>query len=113
MSPVPGGRSTTSRSSPPQSVSRRSWRNADVAIGPRHTTACPGVSIEPIEMNARQLGDFVFVDGRGKFQVESNGQVNDLLLTYLDVWAKRGGSWQMVHWHSARMPPPAAPAPPR
>jgi ketosteroid isomerase-like protein len=63
-------------------------------------------SIEPLEMNARQLGEFVFIDGRGKFQVESNGQTNDLLLTYLDVWAKRGTSWQMVHWHSARMPAP-------
>ena len=70
-------------------------------------------SIEPIEINARQLGEFVFVDGRGKFQVQSNGQTNDLLLTYLDVWVKRNGTWQMVHWHSARMPPPAAPAPPK
>ncbi|MEO5820643.1 MAG: nuclear transport factor 2 family protein [Vicinamibacteraceae bacterium] len=69
-------------------------------------------SIEPLEMNARQLGEFVFLDGRGKFQVESNGQTNDLLLTYLDVWTKRNGTWQMVHWHSARMPPPAPPAPP-
>jgi ketosteroid isomerase-like protein len=63
--------------------------------------------IEPTSMNARVLGEFVFVDGRGKFQVESNGQTNDLDLTYLDVWAKRNGAWQMVHWHSARMPAPA------
>ena len=69
-------------------------------------------SIEPLEMKARQMGEFVFIDGRGKFQVESNGQTNDLLLTYLDVWTKRNGKWQMVHWHSARMPQPAAmPAP--
>ena len=64
-------------------------------------------SIEPIDMKARALGDLVFIDGRAKVKVESNGQVNDLLLTYLDVWAKRNGTWQMVHWHSARMPPPA------
>jgi ketosteroid isomerase-like protein len=68
------------------------------------------VSIEPLEMKARQIGDLVFIDGRGKFKVESNGQVNDLLLTYLDVWTKQSGTWQMVHWHSARMPAPAAPA---
>ena len=61
-------------------------------------------------MKARALGDLVFIDGRAKVKVESNGQVNDLLLTYLDVWAKRNGTWQMVHWHSARMPPPAPPA---
>jgi hypothetical protein len=69
-------------------------------------------SIEPIDMKARALGDLVFIDGRAKVKVESNGQVNDLLLTYLDVWAKRNGTWQMVHWHSARMPQPAAPAAP-
>jgi hypothetical protein len=69
-------------------------------------------SIEPLEMKARQMGDFVFIDGRGKFQVESNGQVNDLLLTYLDVWTKRNGKWQMVHWHSARMAQPATPPAP-
>ena len=69
-------------------------------------------SIEPIEMNARQVGDLVFIDGRGKFQVETNGQTNDLLLTYLDVWTKRNGKMQMIHWHSARMPPPPPPPPP-
>jgi hypothetical protein len=66
--------------------------------------------IEPTSMNARVLGEFVFVDGRAKVLVESNGQTNDLDLTYLDVWAKRNGTWQMVHWHSARMPA-AAPKP--
>jgi ketosteroid isomerase-like protein len=68
-------------------------------------------SIESLQMNARQVGDLVFIDGRAKVLVESNGQTNDLLLTYLDVWVKRDGNWQMIHWHSARMPPPAAPAP--
>ena len=48
-----------------------------------------------------------------KVKVESNGQINDLLLTYLDVWAKRNGTWQMVHWHSARMPPAPRPRPRR
>jgi ketosteroid isomerase-like protein len=68
------------------------------------------VGIEPTDMKARQLGDFVFVDGRGRFKVETNGQPNEFELTYLDVWTKRNGTWQMVHWHSARMPQPAAPA---
>jgi hypothetical protein len=69
-------------------------------------------SIESLEMKARELGGLVFIDGRAKVLVESNGQTNDLLLTYLDVWAKRNGTWQMVHWHSARMAQPAAaPAP--
>ena len=77
--------------------------------------SCRGIALQGAEVG--RLGflhdrQWMFVDGRGKFQVESNGQTNDLVLTYLDVWTKRGGSWQMVHWHSARLAsPPAAPAP--
>ena len=68
--------------------------------------------IESVEMKARQVGEIVLIDGRANVTVETNGQSNDLVLTYLDVWAKRGGKWQMVSWHSARMTPPAAaPAP--
>jgi ketosteroid isomerase-like protein len=64
--------------------------------------------IESVEMKARQVGDVVLIDGRVNVTVETNGQPNDLVLTYLDVWAKRGGKWQMVSWHSARMAAPAA-----
>jgi len=83
-----------------------------IRTNPGHQASMRDHSIEPIDMKARQLGDLVLIDGRAKVKVESNGQVNDLLLTYLDVWAKRNGTWQMVHWHSARMQQPAAvPAP--
>jgi ketosteroid isomerase-like protein len=64
--------------------------------------------IESVEMKARQVGELVLIDGRANVTVETNGQSNDLVLTYLDVWAKRGGIWQMIAWHSARMPAPAA-----
>ena len=66
--------------------------------------------IESVEMKARQVGELVLIDGRVNVTVETNGQSNDLDLTYLDVWAKRAGKWQMVSWHSARMQPAAAPA---
>ena len=64
--------------------------------------------IESVEMKARQVGELVLIDGRVNVTVETNGQSNDLDLTYLDVWAKRAGKWQMVSWHSARMAAPAA-----
>jgi len=64
--------------------------------------------IESVEMKARQVGELVLIDGRVNVTVETNGQSNDLDLTYLDVWAKRAGKWQMVSWHSARMTAPAA-----
>jgi hypothetical protein len=35
-----------------------------------------------------------------------NGQKgeNVLKLSFLDVWQKRGGKWQMIAWQSARLP---------
>ena len=78
MSPVPGGRSTTSTSSSPQSVSRSSWRRAEVAIGPRQTTAWSGVSMEPIDMALRPIGlvrreDAVVADGGLALEAEQLG----------------------------------------
>ncbi len=50
MSPVPGGRSSSSTSRSPQKTSARNCWRARCSIGPRQTTAVlPGVNI-PIEM---------------------------------------------------------------
>ena len=50
MSPVPGGRSSSSTSRSPQQTSARNCCSARCSIGPRHTTAVlPGVNM-PIEM---------------------------------------------------------------
>ncbi len=49
MSPVPGGRSSSSTSRSPQNTSARNCCNARCSIGPRHTTGWPAGTNMPIE----------------------------------------------------------------
>ena len=57
MSPVPGGRSSSSTSRSPQYTSARNCCSARCSIGPRHTTgALPGVNM-PIEMTFTPCAD--------------------------------------------------------
>src|SRR6185312_166349 len=49
-SPVPGGMSTISASSSPQTTSRRSWFRAEITIGPRQTTGAPSSIRKPIDI---------------------------------------------------------------
>jgi hypothetical protein len=65
------------------------------------------LTIAPEGMNVRILGDTALISGKAKVVVESNGQKLDLYLSYLDVWVRRGGQWQMIAWQSARLQPPA------
>jgi ketosteroid isomerase-like protein len=57
-------------------------------------------------MNVRIIGETALINGRVQVTVESNGKKQDMLLSYLDVWARRGGAWQMVAWQSARVAAP-------
>ena len=54
MSPVPGGRSTTSTSSgaasSPQRTSSIIWRTAEETIGPRQIIARPSSTMKPIDI---------------------------------------------------------------
>ena len=49
-SPVPGGRSTSRKSSSPHSTSSRNWVSALWSIGPRQTTAASSSTKKPIDM---------------------------------------------------------------
>ena len=49
-SPVPGGRSTSRKSSSPQSTSSRNCVSALCSIGPRQTTALSSSTKKPIDM---------------------------------------------------------------
>ena len=56
-----------------------------------------------LELSAREvqnLGDTAVVTGHGKFHVGNN----KFELRFIDVYAKRNGSWQMVAWQSTRLP---------
>jgi ketosteroid isomerase-like protein len=56
------------------------------------------------QLNVRIFGDTAVINGRARVSVDSGGQAIEGMLSFLDVWAKRNGRWQMVAWQSARMP---------
>jgi uncharacterized protein (TIGR02246 family) len=60
------------------------------------------------EIKVRVAGDVALIHGRGVFTLETNvnGQKgeNPLKLSFLDVWQKRAGKWQMIAWQSTRLP---------
>jgi ketosteroid isomerase-like protein len=66
------------------------------------------LKIAPDELKVRIIGDLALIHGRGVFTLETNvnGQKgeNPLKLSFLDVWQKRNGKWQMIAWQSARLP---------
>ena len=52
----------------------------------------------------RGFGDTVLVDGDVRIQVVVPAGARDFTSRYLQVWARRGGSWQMVSWQSTPLP---------
>jgi ketosteroid isomerase-like protein len=66
------------------------------------------LKIAPDDLKVRVIGDLALIHGRGVFTLETNvnGQKgeNPLKLSFLDVWQKRGGKWQMIAWQSTRLP---------
>ena len=57
-------------------------------------------SVERKDVNVRQFGDSAVVTGHAKFHVGDN----KFEARFIDVYAKRNGSWQMVAWHSNKLP---------
>ena len=61
-------------------------------------------SVEPSDVKAQDLGDAVVLTGIARIRVTSNGKPNAFGVRFTDVYAKRGGTWQMVTWQSTRLP---------
>src|SRR4051812_36562880 len=62
-------------------------------------------SIEPSEVKAQDLGSAVVLTGIAKITVGGAGRPNNTFgVRFTDVYANRGGSWQMVTWQSTRTP---------
>ena len=66
------------------------------------TTVYTGV--EPSEVKAQDLGDAVVLTGSCRISVMSNGRPNSFGVRFTDVYANKGGQWQMVTWQSTRLP---------
>lgn len=61
-------------------------------------------SIVPSDVQAQALGDAVILTGVARINVTSSGRPLDFGVRFTDVYANRGGRWQMVAWQSTRLP---------
>ena len=66
------------------------------------TTVYTGV--EPYDVKAQDLGDAVVLTGSCRIRVNSGGKPNAFAVRFTDVYANKGGKWQMVTWQSTRLP---------
>ncbi|HTV45550.1 MAG TPA: nuclear transport factor 2 family protein [Stellaceae bacterium] len=61
-------------------------------------------SVVPSDVKAQDLGDSVVLTGSCRISVMSQGRPNSFGVRFTDVWANKGGQWQMVAWQSTRTP---------
>jgi len=73
-------------------------------IGNMETGGTVYTSVVPSDVKAQDLGDTVVLTGSRKISVMSQGRPNSFGVRFTDVWANKGGKWQMVVWQSTRTP---------
>ena len=61
-------------------------------------------SVVPSDVKAQDLGDAVVLTGTCRIGVNAGGRANNFGVRFTDVYARRGGRWQMVAWQSTRLP---------
>ena len=60
-------------------------------------------SIKMDETRVHVYGETAVIAGRATVEVKARGEIQNMKLTYLDVYVKQEGRWQMVAWQSARV----------
>jgi ketosteroid isomerase-like protein len=73
-------------------------------IGNMESGSTVYTSVVPSDVKAQDLGDTVVLTGSCKISVMSGGKPNSFGVRFTDVWANKGGRWQMVAWQSTRTP---------
>jgi len=73
-------------------------------IGAMESGATVYTSVVPSEVVAQDLGDAVVLTGVARISVTSNGNPINFGVRFTDVYANKGGQWQMVAWQSTRLP---------
>ena len=73
-------------------------------IGNMESGSTVYTSVVPSDVKAQDLGDTVVLTGSCKIGVMSGGKPNSFGVRFTDVWANKGGRWQMVTWQSTRTP---------
>ncbi len=58
----------------------------------------------PSEVKAQDCGDAVVLTGIARISVLANGKPNSFGVRFTEVYARRGGKWQMVVWQSTKLP---------
>ena len=72
-------------------------------IGAMQSGATVYSAVEPSDVKAQDLGSAVVLTGVARIQVTSNGKPNAFSVRFTDVYANKGGQWQMVTWQSTRL----------
>jgi ketosteroid isomerase-like protein len=72
-------------------------------IGAMESGSTVYTAVEPSDVTAQDLGDAVVLTGVASISVTSNGKPNAFRVRFTDVYANRGGQWQMVTWQSTRL----------
>ena len=73
-------------------------------IGNMQSGATVYSSVEPSDVVAQDCGDAVVLTGVARISVTSGGKPMKFGVRFTDVYAKRGGAWQMVVWQSTKLP---------
>jgi ketosteroid isomerase-like protein len=73
-------------------------------IGNMQSGATVYSSVEPSDVVAQDCGDAVVLTGVARISVTSGGKPMNFGVRFTDVYAKRGGDWQMVVWQSTKLP---------
>src|SRR6476469_3071373 len=72
-------------------------------IGAMESGATVYNAVEPSDVKAQDLGSAVVLTGIARIRVTSGGKPNAFAVRFTDVYANRGGKWQMVTWQSTRL----------
>ena len=73
-------------------------------IGNMESGSTVYTSVVPSDVKAQDLGDAVVLTGSCRISVVSGGRPNSFGVRFTDVYANKGGRWQMVTWQSTRLP---------
>ena len=72
-------------------------------IGAMESGSTVYTSVEPSDVVAQDLGDAVVLTGVAAISVNSGGKPNSFRVRFTDVYANKGGAWQMVTWQSTKL----------
>lgn len=61
-------------------------------------------AVVPSDVRAQDYGDTVVLTGVARISVNSGGNAMNFGVRFTDIWANKGGNWQMVAWQSTKLP---------